>query len=279
MTRLVKSYVDLPDGQVHVLSVAATAPAPMPAIVFLHQTASSGDSFAGVMERLRARHRLPNRLIAIDTPGFGGSFHPPGWPSMSKYVGWIVATLDRLKARRFHLFGHHTGGNLAAEIALRHPARAASVTILGPVPMTREERRQFRRAYDKPIAPRADGTHLVDNWAYCHKFNPNAALDIVHEEVVNMARAWKARPQAYRAVSFHDMLARLRTLTCPLMLMTSPEDFFYPGFAGVCALRPDATVALVGGENLPPQSDPAGVAAALARFVRGAELGGKSPAR
>jgi pimeloyl-ACP methyl ester carboxylesterase len=269
MTRLAKSYVDLPDGQVHVLSVDGAAPA----IVFLHQTASSGASFAAVMDRLHRVHRLPNRLIALDTPGFGGSFDPPGWPSMKKYAAWITAALDRLKVRRFHLFGHHTGGNLAAEIAWRHPARAASVMILGPVPMTRAERAQFRRAYDQPIAPRADGMHLVENWAYCHKFNPSADLAIVHEEVVNMARAWKARPQAYRAVSFHDAMARVRKLTCPLLFMTSPQDFFYPGFAGVCARYPDAKVAIVGGENLPPQSDPRGMARAVAKFVRGVEGG------
>jgi pimeloyl-ACP methyl ester carboxylesterase len=260
MRKIVKSYVDLPAGQMHVLTVAGRAPA----IVFLHQTASSAESFARVMEHLR----LPNRLIAIDTPGFGASFDPPGWPSMATYAGHIVATLDRLKARRAHVFGHHTGGSLAVEIASRHPKRIASVMILGPVPMTARERAEFRRAYDTPIAPRADGSHLVDNWNYAHTYNPNGDLAVIHDEVVNMARAWKGRPQAYRAVSFHDTMKLLKGLKCPLLLMTSPEDFFFPRFGRVTALRPDAKVAMVGGENLPPQSDSKGVAAAIARFVR-----------
>jgi len=259
MRKVIRSYVSLPDGQMHVLSTAGSAPA----IVFLHQTASSADSF----ERVMARLRLPNRLIAIDTPGFGASFRPSGWPSMKRYAAYMLATLERLKARRFHLFGHHTGGSLAVEIAWRHPERARSVMMLGPVPMSREERVQFRSAYDKPIAPRADGSHLVENWDYCHKYNPSCDLQTIHEEVVNMTRAWKARPQAYRAVSFHDTMGLVQKLTCPLLFMTSPEDFFFPSFAEVCAMRPDAQVAMVGGENLPPQADSKGVAGAIAKFI------------
>ena len=261
MTRkIVKRYVDLPAGQVHVHEAGGKGPA----IVFLHQTASSGASFEGVMRELR----LPNRLIAIDTPGFGSSFHPAGWPSMAKYAGWIVATLDRLKARQFHLFGFHTGGSLALEIARRYPRRARSVMLLGPVSMTKQEREEFRGAYDKPIAPRADGMHLVENWKYAHQFNQRADLEVVHDEVTDMLRAWRGRPQAYRAVSFHDSLAQVQKLTCPLLFMTSPDDFFYPRFDAVRALRPDAKVAIVGGENMPTRSDPKGVAAGIAKFIR-----------
>ena len=260
MPKTKKAYVDLSDGQMHVITRDGSAPA----IVFLHQTASSGQSFERVMERLR----LPNKLIAIDTPGFGGSFDPRGRPSLKKYASYIVETLDRLKVRQFHLCGHHTGGSLAAEIAWLHPKRARSVMMLGPVPMNREERIRFRNAYDKPIAPKADGSHLVENWDYCHKYNPNCDLETIHEEVVNMLRAWKGRPQAYRAMSFHDTMRLVRKIDCPLLFMTSPEDFFYPRFAEVCDLRPDAKVAIVGGENLPPQADSRGVATAIAKFVR-----------
>jgi pimeloyl-ACP methyl ester carboxylesterase len=56
-----RMYVNLPSGQMHLREAAGTSPA----IVFLHQTASASSSFDAVMQRIR----LPNRLIAIDTPG------------------------------------------------------------------------------------------------------------------------------------------------------------------------------------------------------------------
>ena len=252
-------YADTPAGQVHYRAVAGRAPA----VVFLHQTASSSASFVPVLESLR----LPNRLVAIDTPGFGGSFDPAGWPSMAKYAAFVVAALDALRIRSFHVFGQHTGANLAGELALRHPDRVRSVTMLGPVPMTAPERREFRAALGEPLRPRADGGHLVENWRYAFDYNPGCDLGMLHGEVTSMIRAWKGRPQAYRAVSFHDSRAVIRRLRVPLLLMTSPGDYFHSRFAEVCALRPDAATATVGGDNFQTLQDPRGVARALERFL------------
>ncbi len=260
-SEILKAYVNLPDGQMHYRE----RPGVNPAIVFFHQTASSSGSFQKVMERL---NKLPNRLIGIDTPGFGGSFDPSGWPSIKYYAARMVAVLDKLKAKDVHLVGHHTGTNIAIEIARHYPKRAKSLTLIGPVPLTAKERKEFRGVFDKPIPPRRDGGHLVDHWGYAAKHNPNADLEIVHGEVVNMLRAWKGRAQAYRAVSFHDPMNYLRGLKVPVLLMTSPDDYFYPRFDSVREIRPDAEVCIVGGENFPTLSDSAGVAKGIAKFMK-----------
>ena len=256
-----RGYADTKDGQIHFREVAGRAPA----IVFLHQTASSSASFQFLLERLK----LPNRLIAIDTPGFGGSFDPPGSPTLARYAAHVLAALDTLNVPRFHLFGQHTGANIAAVIARRHPARTCSVMMLGLAPFSAAERRAFRRAFEQPIRPRADGSHLLQNWAYASDNNPGCDPEILHGEVLSMLRAWQGRGQAYRAVSFDDALATLRRIRVPLLLMSSPGDYFFPRFAEVCALRPDAAVAMVGGDNFPPLLDPTGVARAIEKFLRG----------
>jgi pimeloyl-ACP methyl ester carboxylesterase len=251
--------VNLPAGQIHYRVRAGREPA----IVFLHQTASASSSFEPVMQQLR----VPNRLIAIDTPGFGGSFDPSGWPSIGQYARWLVAALDRLKAPRLHLFGQHTGANLALEIERRHPRRVASLMLLGVPLMSAPERRSFRAAFEQPIRPRADGQHLLTNWGYARQYNPSCDIEIVHAEVVNMLRAWRGRAQAYRAVSFHDLGALLRASRARLLLLSTPEDYFYPRLEALRALRPDASVAICGGENFPTLADPRGVAAALRSFL------------
>ena len=111
MADIRKSYVDISGGQLHVRRIAAAAPA----AVFLHQTASSGEMWAKVMDRLAGRWDL----IALDTPGFGGSFDPDpdSEPSLDDYVGWIGAALDALGITRCHLVGHHTGSAIAVQLA------------------------------------------------------------------------------------------------------------------------------------------------------------------
>jgi pimeloyl-ACP methyl ester carboxylesterase len=211
---------------------------------------------------------LPNRQIAIDTPGFGGSFHPKGWPSLARYADDIVAAIDRLGVRRAHWVGHHTGGCLAAEIATRHPRRTDSVTLLGPVAMTRAEQVDFRGHYSRPIAPKPDGSHLIENWTYAASNNAGCDIETIHGEVVDMLRAWRARPQAYRAVSFHDTLDAVRRLKCPLLLMTTRGDFFYPRFDRFRAARPDAAIAITPGANFPALTHGRAVARAIAAFMR-----------
>lgn len=253
-------YADTGAGQIHYREVAGRAPA----IVFLHQTASSSASFQLVLERLK----LPNRLIAVDTPGFGGSFDPKGWPTLARYASWMLEALDALNLRQFHLFGHHTGANVAAAIALRVPQRVCSVMMLGPAQLSASERLAFRGAFSAPIRPRHDGAHLLQNWAYAADNNPGCSAELLHGEVVSMLRAWRGRGQAYRAVSFDDTGATIRKIRAPLLFMSAPGDYFHPRFAEVCALRPDAAVAMVGGDNFPPLRDASGVARAVEKFVQ-----------
>lgn len=255
-----KRYADLPEGQVHVHERAGAAPP----IIFLHQTASSAASFDDVL----AVMRLPNRLIAIDTPGFGGSFDPPGTPDMGDYARWILATCDSLDTGPCHLVGHHTGASLAIEIACDAPARVLSLALVGPVFMTDAERSAFEDAYREPFAPRRDGSHLLENWNYAAMFNPDCPVEIVHREVVAMLRAWRGRVQAYRAVARHDTAARAEGVDQPVLLLTSPDDYFHATFDRAAAVFPDARIGTVGGGNFQPSADPEGVARAIADFIR-----------
>lgn len=258
-----KAYVDLPDGQLHVREVAGSGEGE--AIVFLHQTACSAQSY----DPLLAALDLPNRLVAVDTPGFGGSFDPAGWPSLHDYAGWILAGLDALGIGRFHVFGHHTGSSLAVLLAATHPERVASVMLAGVELMTPEERRHFETSHGEPFAPRRDGSHLQLNWDYAAGFNHDVPVEIIHGEVVAMLRAWKARPQAYMAVAKFDTPAFAARVRAPVLLLTSPDDYFHAELPRATAAFPGAQVAVTGGSNFQATADPHGVARAVEAFLAG----------
>lgn len=257
--RVRKGYADIDPGEIHYLERSGTRTP----IVFLHQTASAADTY----DRVLADPRLPGRLIALDTPGFGGSYDPPGWPSMRRYAEILVQALDSLGVKDFHLFGHHTGACLGAEMAVRWPARVRSLMMLGPVLMTAQERDQFRAGFKEPFAPVEDGSHLLKNWNYARANNPDCDLEIVHREVSCMIRAWKGRAQAYTAVSRQDGHRMLARVKCPILLLSSKTDYFYDQFHRAAELRPDAAVAMVRGGNFAPMTGAASVAGAVAKFV------------
>ena len=259
MRTIRRSYVDTQHGQIHLHEVAGMDPP----IVFLHQTALSAKTYDPLLRALS----VPNRLIAFDTPGFGGSYDPEGWPDLEFYAGEIVAALDALGVERFHLFGHHTGASLGIEIAAGAPDRVASLMLAGPVFMTPEEREAFIAGYKDPITPQRDGSHLLRNWGYAATHNPDCDVAILQGAVADLLRAWRGRPQAYMAVAHHDTETRARRLRLPVLLLTTDGDFFRPTFERAIALFPDARQAVTDGDNFPAAADPEGVAAAITAFL------------
>jgi pimeloyl-ACP methyl ester carboxylesterase len=74
------------------------------------------------------------RVIVFDERGFGESskFSDPARYGQAM-VEDVIGLLDRLKIRRAHLVGHSMGALVAAQVALRHPERVASASLLaGP---------------------------------------------------------------------------------------------------------------------------------------------------
>ncbi|MBS7669047.1 alpha/beta fold hydrolase [Croceicoccus gelatinilyticus] len=254
-----KGYADVSDGQIHYHEREGTDPP----IVFLHQTASSAGSFDPLLRALDCK----NRLIALDTPGFGGSFDPDGEPMLGDYARWALDALNVLGVERAHLFGHHTGASLAVEMARMEPSRGISIMLAGPVFMTDAERAEFEAGYRDAIAPERSGAHLQTNWDYAAKYNPDCPVEILHGEVVSMLRAWRGRAQAYLAVARHDTAEAANGLDLPVLLLTSPDDFFHEMLGRAVDLFPDATAATTAGGNFQATADPEGVAAAVEHFL------------
>lgn len=73
-------------------------------------------------------------LIAIDTMGdVGRSVHRTAFEDASDVARWLDETLDALGVTHADLVGTSYGGWMALNLALRRPARVASLTLLEPV--------------------------------------------------------------------------------------------------------------------------------------------------
>ncbi len=256
-----KGYVDTPGGQVHYRHRAGQGPP----IVCFHQTASSSAMYARFMEAYPGQHGI----YALDTPGFGGSYDPPGQPSMAEYADSLAGAIRGLGLGAVHLFGHHTGACVAVEIAARYPDLSRSLAMIGPVTITREEAAFFKTLYPKDFAIRADGSHVNRMWEYVASIGGNSTVELHHREFVDTARAWQGHLKVYSVIWDQDFTALYQAVKCPLAIMCSPGDVLWPMFERARGLRPDARAYTLGGTNFQPDEVPTEVAKAVAGFVGG----------
>lgn len=247
---LKRGYLDLDDGQVHFLRRAGSG---IP-IILLHQTASSSKMWQATLETLN----VANPLWALDTPGFGSSFDPEITPQMADYTRWLAQAMDRIAdvdgaTSPCHLIGHHTGASIALALAVTQASRVASLALIGPQILTPEEREAYGQKLGAPFRPGRSGAYLLKNWEYLRVGGADAKTELLHREMIDMLRGWSSRPHAYRAVWAQDTAAQLREVTCPLHLISSPDDLLFAYFERARALRPDALcTVLSGGANFTP---------------------------
>lgn len=96
-------------------------------VLFLHGFGGDRESFLS-LEIPLANSR---RTLSIDLPGHGKALtHPAsGFEPMADAV---IAALDVAGESRIHLVAHSMGGGVAIALALKAPARVASLTLIAP---------------------------------------------------------------------------------------------------------------------------------------------------
>ena len=119
-----RAFADLPDRQVHFRHGGGDG---VP-LVMLH--ASPGSSKQ--LEPLLAAMSMTRHVIAPDMPGNGDST-PLALPSprIADYAAATLEFLDALALDEVDLYGSHTGGCVATELAILAPGRVRKVILDG----------------------------------------------------------------------------------------------------------------------------------------------------
>jgi len=101
------------------------------AVVFVHGNVSSSRFFAELMASLPAGCRG----IAPDLRGFGGSqvAAVDATRGVGDFADDVVALLDALEVQTAHLVGWSVGGAVIQQIAVDHPGRVRSLTLISPM--------------------------------------------------------------------------------------------------------------------------------------------------
>ncbi len=99
-----------------------------PPVVLIHGFGGDLNTWMFNQPMLAAAHRT----VAIDLPGHGGSEKRVEGGDVAGLAQTVVEVQQALGIERAHLVGHSLGGAIALDIALRHPARVASLSLIAP---------------------------------------------------------------------------------------------------------------------------------------------------
>lgn len=86
-------------------------------IILLHGWGGSSKSLKKLQEFLAKDFQA----ITLDLPGFGQSPEPQETFGVKDYAQEVVQVAKDLKLKKFHLFGHSFGGQIAARLTLDYP--------------------------------------------------------------------------------------------------------------------------------------------------------------
>ncbi len=116
--------IDLDDLSIHLSQAGTGQP-----VLFLHGLGGAGASWTPIAQRLCDRFHV----LCPDLPGFGRSSKPTDRPyTPAFFVATLVEMLDELAIDQAHVVGGSLGGQVALELALRHPDRVDRVVAVAP---------------------------------------------------------------------------------------------------------------------------------------------------
>ncbi|HEV2673292.1 MAG TPA: alpha/beta fold hydrolase [Aliidongia sp.] len=119
-------YLDLPTRSP--ACYLEIGPPDAPALVFLH--GFGGDLLTWHFCLVAFSSRF--RVIALDLPGHGRSTMDVGRGTLAEMVAWIDQALAALGIETADFVGHSMGGKIAIALALAHPSRVRSLSLISP---------------------------------------------------------------------------------------------------------------------------------------------------
>jgi pimeloyl-ACP methyl ester carboxylesterase len=222
MAEVKRQFIEGTHGQIH-FRIADPGPNGNRPLYCLHMSPKSGRSYEALM-RIMGRGRT---VVAPDYPGYGESTPPPPDPHVciGDYARSVFDVADALEHRKVDLLGHHTGSQVAAEMAARAPRRIGSIVMISAPVLTAEEQSEFSSLY-LPIPLDEEGTRFRVMWERINEHRgPGMTLEMMARSLAENLRGGENYEWGHHAAFSHS--ARYRTLLTELthrITVLNPAD-------------------------------------------------------
>jgi pimeloyl-ACP methyl ester carboxylesterase len=200
-------------------------------ILLLHASPRSGK----MLENFGKMLSQSFQVIIPDLPGYGFSEAiTQKVNNLYEVVPYLKAFLEALSINKISIYGTATGAQLGIAFALTHPESVKNLYLDNPAHFSEEEYQQISEKYFVSIAPKSDGSHLIDLWNhvkysmmyfpwYDHseeaQFSKTVPSDaIIADGVQAYIVAGERYDELYRAAFLHDKVDRIQKLIVPTVI-------------------------------------------------------------
>lgn len=236
-----------------------------PALVLLNSIGTDMSLWDAAMPALLASFRT----LRIDTRGHGASDAPEGDYTLAMLAGDIAAAMEAAGIARAAIAGVSLGGMMAMELALGHPERVSAIALI--CTSATMDKGVWR---DRIAQVRAGGTAAIAEAAMQRFLSPafTAGQPAIAASLKRnlIAQASQGYAGAGAAIRDMDLIGRIGTIACPVLVVTGGRDVSTP-LAGhgenLLAAMPAAKHAQLDCAHLAPIEAPAALAGALRVFL------------
>jgi pimeloyl-ACP methyl ester carboxylesterase len=270
-----RGFVDVTGGQIH---YREAGPHDAPVVVLVH---ASPGSARGLEPLARALSR-ERRVIAPDTMGNGDSSGiMPDRPEIAFFADRLREALEGLSVTRCDLYGTHTGGSIAAQLAISEPGRVARLVLDGIGLYPDQLRTEILDRYAPALQADLHGSHLNWIWHFVRDtymfwpwYRTDAgharkvglpAPEVLHDKVIDVAKAYQTYHLSYRAAFRYDKRREFPKIAVPTLAACAEGDMLEEWHDEFAALIPGAEKAVIPSVHANPE---AAATALLAFFGR-----------
>jgi lipase len=240
--------------------------------LLLHCSLAHSGAWEGVARALSDRLHM----TAPDLVGHGRG--PARDPSQDLHDQATVEALTHLPDAPCHLIGHSFGATVALRLAIEHPGRVVSLTLIEPVLFAAARGQPGWQAHEEAVAglgPLYDDDTEGAARVFLDVWGGGVPLDAMPEAQRRymIDRIWVVRDSM---PALNDdrarLLPRLGQITCPVLLIegaTSPPVIAEIQTALGNAVSQHRRTVIAGAGHMVPITHPGPVAAAIAGFLDG----------